>query len=343
MRTSLWASALIASLLVTTPAWAQRISNPSPAQGATNVEPQSPVSVTFAADNGVTVRPETVRLSIDGTDVTRSTVVTSDFLSYRPSQPFSAGPRQVLLEFTNSAGQARRVTWSFTVGQTVAAEISSVVHNAAGRPLAAGEIMLITVNGTPGSTVTVYLVQDGRTLQNLPAQEVSSGVYVVNALVESKDATNEGIVVARLANASQVRFATAEQALRLVTGAATGQQQLSVTDAAVSGTTSGLRQPEVTNYRNGDRITDRSFTVNGVTSPNASVRIEASAETSLVGGFLGTQQTLANQTVQADSQGVFTITLRPTITTAGTRFVIRMTASQGGQTSATTTLELTQE
>lgn len=342
MRTLLWASVLISGLLITPPTWAQRISNPSPAQGATNVEPQSPVSVTFAADNGVTIRPDTVRLSIDGRDVTRDTVVTTDFLSYRPSQPFSAGQRQVLLEFTNSAGQARRVTWSFTVGQAVSAQISSVVHNAAGRPLAAGEIMLITVNGTPGSTVTVYLVQDGRTLQNLPAQEVSSGVYVVNALVENKDATNEGIVVARLANANQVRFATADQPLRLVTGAATGNQQLTVTDAVVSGI-SGLRQPEVTNYRNGDRIRDRSFTVNGLTSPNASVRIEATAETNIVGGFLGTQQTLANQTVQADSQGVFTITLRPTITTAGTRYVIRMTASQGGQTSATTRLELTQE
>ncbi len=318
------------------PAKAQQITDPSPAQAATNVEPTSPISASFRSQEGVSVRPETVRVFLDGKDVTAESVITRDFFTYRPSQPLPPGRREVLLEFTNTQGVTRRVTWSFTVGSPVRASIDLVDHNAGSRPLAAGEILLVTVKGTPSSRVTVYLVQDGRQVQTLQAQEVASGTYVVNALIEPKDATREGIVIARLENGGQVRFMTAEQPVRLVEGATAGIQRLTPQEVPSS------LLPQITNLRDGDRVAGSSFTLQGTTAPNASVRVTVTASTSL-GGILTAQQTVMNQTVQADGQGRFTITVRPPIPAAGTVYQVNLTATSGNQTSPTVTLRLTQQ
>jgi hypothetical protein len=323
------------------PARAQQITDPSPAQAATNVEPTSPISAAFRSQDGVSVRPETVRVFVDGKDVTAESVITRDFFTYRPSQPLPPGRREVLLEFTNTQGVTRRVTWSFTVGNPVRASIDLVDHNAGNRPLAAGEILLVTVKGTPSSRVTVYLVQDGRQVQTLPAQEVSSGTYVVNALIEPKDATREGIVIARLENGGQVRFMTAEQPARLIEGAAGGIQRLATQEVAATISLSSLL-PQITNLRDGDRVSGSSFTLQGTTAPNASVRVNVTASTSL-GGIISAQQTVTNQTVQADAQGRFTVTVRPPIPASGTVYQINLTATSGNQTSPTVTLRLTQQ
>lgn len=323
------------------PARAQQITDPSPAQAATNVEPTSPISASFRSQDGVSVRPETVRVFVDGKDVTAESVITRDFFTYRPSQPLPPGRREVLLEFTNTQGVTRRVTWSFTVGNPVRASIDLVDHNAGNHPLAAGEILLVTVKGTPSSRVTVYLVQDGRQVQTLPAQEVSSGTYVVNALIEPKDATREGIVIARLENGGQVRFMTAEQPARLIEGAAGGIQRLATQEVAATISLSSLL-PQITNLRDGDRVSGSSFTLQGTTAPNASVRVNVTASTSL-GGIISAQQTVTNQTVQADAQGRFTVTVRPPIPASGTVYQINLTATSGNQTSPTVTLRLTQQ
>ncbi|MFT0818597.1 hypothetical protein [Synechococcus sp. W60.3] len=323
------------------PARAQQITDPSPAQAATNVEPTSPISASFRSQDGVSVRPETVRVFVDGKDVTAESVITRDFFTYRPSQPLPPGRREVLLEFTNTQGVTLRVTWSFTVGNPVRASIDLVDHNAGNRPLAAGEILLVTVKGTPSSRVTVYLVQDGRQVQTLPAQEVSSGTYVVNALIEPKDATREGIVIARLENGGQVRFMTAEQPARLIEGAAGGIQRLATQEVAATISLSSLL-PQITNLRDGDRVSGSSFTLQGTTAPNASVRVNVTASTSL-GGIISAQQTVTNQTVQADAQGRFTVTVRPPIPASGTVYQINLTATSGNQTSPTVTLRLTQQ
>jgi uncharacterized membrane protein len=100
--------------------------------------------------------------------------------------------------------------------------------------------------------------------------------------------------------------------------------------------------PQITNLRDGDRVAGPSFTLQGTPAPNASVRVTATASTSLE-GILSAQQTVMNQTVQADGQGRFTITVRPPIPAAGTVYQVNLTATSGSQTSPTVTLRLTQQ
>jgi hypothetical protein len=100
--------------------------------------------------------------------------------------------------------------------------------------------------------------------------------------------------------------------------------------------------PQITNLRDGDRVSGSSFTLQGTTAPNASVRVNVTASTSL-GGIISAQQTVTTQTVQADAQGRFTITVRPPIPASGTVYQVNLTATSGNQTSPTVTLRLTQQ
>ncbi|MEO1132987.1 MAG: hypothetical protein AAFX40_09810, partial [Cyanobacteria bacterium J06639_1] len=180
------------------PALAQRILNPNPAQGAQSVGTQPAISASFEALNGVDVQPDTMRVLLDGEDVSDRAVINSDFFSYRPSSPLAPGSHQIVLEYENTRGVPQRASWNFNVSSPSRTAIDSVTHNGNNRPLGSGEVLLATVTGTPNSDVVLYLVQDGQRVQTLTTEEVSSGTYVANVLVEAKDATREGILVSRL-------------------------------------------------------------------------------------------------------------------------------------------------
>ncbi|MEO1134406.1 MAG: hypothetical protein AAFX40_17095, partial [Cyanobacteria bacterium J06639_1] len=151
-----------------------------------------------------------------------------------------------------------------------------------------------------------------------------------------------GIVVARLANSGQVRFATADQPLQLVTGATAVQQLTTEEDGSLTAEdAASALQPVVTNYKDGDTVSGASFTIEGQTEPNASVQIKATSVTSLA-GIIGAQQTLANQTVQADADGKFSLRMRPTLVTSGSTYTVELTGIQGETTSPTTTIKLRQ-
>ena len=340
----------VAIALAPLPAIAQRISNPSPSQGATDVEPTSSISATFTPADGLTVDPASVAVFVDDAEVTAESVITADFFSYRPSTAFTPGTHSVRIVFTNSQGQQRSGSWNFVVGNATATEIESVSHNGNDAPLAVGETLLVTVTGTPGSDVTVFLVQDGDSLQSLPAEEISSGVYVADKAIANTDLASENIVVARLSRATDIRFATAEQPLETV---AAVDEQVDLETTAEGEETGGdvetaaaeapvALNPVVTSHQNGDRVSGNSFTIAGTTRPGASVRVVATAENS-IGGFISAQRTLADRTITADANGEFSLAVSPGIVAGGSVYDISITASDAGETSPTTTLELVQE
>ncbi len=331
--------------LLPVPVRAQRVTSPSPSIGAEDVEPSSAISATFKAESGITVLPETVKVFVDDVDVSGQSVITSEFFSYRAADALTPGEHVVQLEFTNSAGQDRQAQWSFTVGAGVVAEIESVSHNASNDPLATGQDLLITVNGTPSSTVSAFLVRDGATVKSLSMQEVSSGVYVANLRVAEEDLTDEGIVVARLERDSQIRFATADLPLQLVaeTPEAAEEVALEGTGVDTAEITPELLQPKITSHKNGDGVSGSSFELMGTTAPNATVAVSGVASNSL-GGLISTERSLATRSVQADDAGNFSIQVSTGIPTiAGSVYKLEIVGSARGVSSPLTTLELTQK
>lgn len=78
--------------------------------------PGNPVSVsaTFDDSGGVGVDPKTVKLLIDGQDVSRSASITPQFVTWRGE--LRSGTHQVELSASDNAGNSVRQNWSFAVG-----------------------------------------------------------------------------------------------------------------------------------------------------------------------------------------------------------------------------------
>ncbi|TWO73300.1 hypothetical protein FN976_00165 [Caenimonas sedimenti] len=78
---------------------------------------------------------------------------------------------------------------------------------------------------------------------------------------------------------------------------------------------------------------NRNLFVEGRTAPGATVRVQVEAVSS-VGGVLGLSQPVADQTVRADRDGHFVVSIRPSaLPLPGTRFEVRLTANDGNQTA----------
>ena len=76
-----------------------------------------------------------------------------------------------------------------------------------------------------------------------------------------------------------------------------------------------------------------NLTIQGRTAPGANVRVQVESVAN-VAGLLGVSQPVADQTVQADRNGNFSVSLQPRgLPIPGTRYDVRLTATSGGQTA----------
>ena len=90
----------------------------------------------------------------------------------------------------------------------------------------------------------------------------------------------------------------------------------------------------VTNYRD-NAVVDAggNLSIEGRTAPFANVRVQVESVAS-VGGLLGLSQPVADQSVQADRNGHFVVTINPRgLPIPGTRYDVRLTATSGNQTA----------
>lgn len=330
---------------------AQQVVNVNPTVNSQNVAADSSIYGSFDASGG-TVDPRSVRIFVNNQDVTRESVITGNFFSYRPAQPLRPGENQVRVEFKNTSGQGFAANWAFQVEQPRAAlDITSVSHNATTTALGSGSTFLATINGTPGAQASV-LILDGTTMRRIPAQEVSPGVYVATLNLGAGDRFNEGIVIGRLERQGKAVYSAASQAVAFQPNAASTQVTQVETTPTQSGqptttqptttnqpgtTALANLQPSFTSHQDGDIIQSQGFTLTGQTQPNASVRVFVSSP-SLFG-----ESTLIDTTVRADNNGVFTVRVpRPLILNAGIRYNVTAIANNGGQT-AQTNITLTQK
>lgn len=349
MKTLLLSTAAAFSLTAVLPAYAQRIVDVTPAVNAQSVSADALVSGLFEESSGG-IDTSSVRLIIDGQDVTSNSSITSNFFSYRPTTPFSPGQHQVQLEYTSAQGQQRVASWSFSVEAaqpTVA--ITSVTHNAV-EPLAADATLLTTINGTSGLQASVLLVENGNAVRTLQAQEVSPGVYVASYSLQS-GANTGGIAVGQLTQGEQIVYAAAEQPILISTTSQTADVvDSSVTTATVDSATVDATpvvnlQPEFTSHTDGADVSGNGFTLTGTTQPNAVVSVRVDAATPVVGGFLNIGSSeLVNRTVTADAEGNFSIAVpAPLVVSKGTQYSIEATARIDDTTSPMTQLTLVQQ
>ncbi len=320
---------------------AQRVVNINPALNGSNVSPETSISGVFDTSEGIPVNSQSVKIYLNEQNVTNQSTITENFFSYKPARPLPAGTHVVKIEYQNTQGQNRVVSWSFTVPKTPAdLEISSITHNAT-KPLGKGATFLATIKGTAGATAKVLLVEDDQRLVQIPAEEVSQGVYVATHNVNSQSPTNEGIVIGRLQKNNQTIYDAASQGFAF-------NNQVNSTEAPQVGVGANRSlQPVFTNYQNGDKISTTGFILQGETQPNATVEIEVSSKLPVIGGIISVDlggETFFEQKVTADSQGNFQLSVpAPGGLTPGMKYTVRAIASNQGQKSQPVQLTLVQQ
>ncbi len=333
---------------------AQRVVNVNPSSSATQAVPaDSSISGVFDTSDGSRVDLNSVQIFVNDRNVTGQSTITSNFFSYKPTSPLSPGNNNVRVEFRNQAGQNWRATWSFVVQQPQAAlNISSVTHNAATEPLGAGGTFLATINGTSGASARVLLLADGQTVREIPAQEVSPGVYVATLNLAAGQQLREGVVVGRLQRQGQTIYGAAAQAAAFTpSGGSTAVTQVpqgGVTQTPGNGgatqTPTGNLRPVFTSHQDGGMVTSEGFTLTGQTQPGALVRVRVFSRLRALGGIIsiGGETPLLEQEVRADAQGRFEVRVpRPTVVSSGTQYRVEAAATDGMQVSDVTNLTLT--
>jgi hypothetical protein len=320
---------------------AQRISDFSPASNSVNVSPSTSISGQFDTTTGIGIDLSTVKVFVNGRDVTSQSTITSKFFTYLSPQPLPPGQVQVRVEFRNVNGTPRSASWAFTVQQTQpAGQISAVTQDSGGAVLTTGQTLTMTMNGTAGLQGAFLLVQDSRTVREIPARETASGVYTASLVVQRGDRLTEGAVVGRLRRQGQNVgvFAAASQAVAFNTGSTEGGNSGGSTTPPAA-----TLQPRFTSHQEGDRVGSSGFTLVGQTRPNATVDVKIVAGASILGVSIG-GQTLVDDPVTADANGRFQVQV-PSIPVSvpGLRYRIQATAREGNQTSPTTQITLRQQ
>jgi hypothetical protein len=345
---------LISPVALVQPVVAQTLVNVSPAVSGTNIAPDASISGQFDTTQGA-VQLNSVKILVNGTDVTRQSTITPNLFTYRPSTPFSPGTVTVRVEYLGQDGTGRFSEWNFTVQQpqSSALSISSVSHNAA-TALGANTTFLATITGTPGAQASVLLIENGQTVRSISAQEVSSGVYVATLAIPQNTRVTEGILVGRIQRQTQTVYEVAAQPV-LINSSSTAQAPAPSTGTTTpstgtttpstgtttpsTGTTRPLA-PQFTSHTNGSEISGTQITLAGETRPGATVRLRVTYRTSVL-GLIGVGDTLYDQDVTADSNGVFQATIPlATLNNSGTRYTVTAVATLNGETSSTTTLSL---
>jgi hypothetical protein len=335
------AGALLMGAGAVTPAMAQRVVNVSPEVNAQDIDPGASISGQFDTSTG-TVAVDSVMVFVNDQDVTSLSTITGNFFTYRPTSPFTPGTVEVRVEYLGGDGFRRISSWQFEVqAPRPAVEITDVTHNAAGTPLGPNSTFLVTVNGTAGSQGEVLLVRDGNTVETLPVQEVSAGVYVATLTVGSNSALAEGIVVSRLRRNGETSYAIADQPAVFTTATTSSGPETVVEQPGKPEVAPEVAlTPVFTSPTDGGQVGGGSFLLTGQTRPGATVAVQVTGSTSVF-GIASVAQTLLDSQVTADAEGAFQVSVPlGLLSGGGTRYTVTATASQDGE-QATSQMTLT--
>ncbi len=124
-----------------------------PARGATVTSRRPTIEATFG---GGTVDPNTVKVTVDGLDVTNDTTRSTTGILYAPRSPLQPGNHTVTVTGTDNRGTAFNRGWEFTSGtsSTIAGEITNV-RPADGATV--GNQFVVSGRTTPGARVAIQV------------------------------------------------------------------------------------------------------------------------------------------------------------------------------------------
>lgn len=296
-----------------------KILNSTPDPDSIVAETRPTISV-VTEDSGSGVDTNRVTMTVNDADVTDAASITRYFASYRPQAALKAGINKAKVTVYDQAGNATSQTWSFNV-QGAGSVITSFTHSDI-TGMQPGDVISATMKGkTKGIVNMVITSRTGSVIVTKLMPETSAGVYEGEYTIR----TNQDINGATITGTHKV---------------ASGQVYTVQAEGTISApalTTSNV--PVVTSPKEGNSVTT-PLVVIGKVSPNTTVRILVVYSTKVFGLF-GTNGTITDQMVTADSKGVFTsnnISLTTLIQGSNTIYTINVTSvgANGDESEPTT-------
>lgn len=238
------------------------------------------VTAVFDDQSGTGVDSTTVRISMDGRDVTADATITDNLLVYKPVRDLNVGRHDVEIELRDTVGNLVTKTWSFTVVDR-ASVITNFRHNATST-IQAGDEITFTLTGEAGGTATLAL----GTLRTLNMVEGPAGTYTATYVVRRTDNLDGVIATAKLRTKAGETFST----------------DLTLGSRVTSNQPVGA--PTITSHKEGGTV-GRTAVFKGSADPNAIVKIKIDFAQRVLGA-IPMSGTIAEIEVEADSKGIWT-------------------------------------
>jgi len=225
-----------------------RITAVSPRDGAQVTEHTPTIAASFSDGNDAGTGIKTVILTVNGTDVTRSAVISPTGLNFRPRN-LPEGTQTVHLAVTDRAQNVAVADWQFTVGQAApVVAITALTHDAQ-QPLRAGQMVKITARlAVTPARLEWYL--DNRLISSAMPYDAATHAYTLAYRISAADPVG-----------------TAQVSLRCFTDAATSQTA-SAPQPLVIAAKPGIFAVAITDYT-GPVKAGESFTILVTGTPGA--------------------------------------------------------------------------
>lgn len=255
--------------------------------------------------------PSSVRVLLNGVDVTRQADVSLREITFQPATPLPNGVNTVFVQATDAQGNRLQKQWNFTVqgGGNGQGEglIQSVTLNAT-QPLPPGQVLTVTMLGTPGGQADFDI---GNYRRDIPMSEVAPGRYVGSYQVQGADNVQNVQVVAHLqANGEHARH-RANVPVSLGFGAPGPGPGFGALFVQLSAPAPNMPVPD-------------QFIIAGTTRPGATVSLVVRVDT---GGMFNFQGNVLNTQVVAGTNGTFQYPFQGSLPFHGGTYVITATAS----------------
>lgn len=280
------------------------LEKPVPAPGAVTDE-RTPRITGFFEMLGGTLDVASVRVVVNGNDVTKQAYVTREFFTYTPNQPLNG---HVKIEVSGRATPAGEWSdsWTFDIQGGVAARIQSATHG----PTAvfkAGDVVEVTMVGTAGGKATFDI---GTWRSGIEMRESSAGTYIGSYRVQPDDRVEAATVVVHLRQGAEE--STAQVSIPITLGVGP------VSDGSVT--------LSVTAPRPDDRV-GKSFVVRGQTAPGAKVTVN------VIGHLPYVERDVRMLSAEgtADGQGAYAVKIEVPLMVGGVRLLLVVTATASGK------------
>ena len=260
------------------------VRNSSPIPDSSVSQNKPAISAAFDDGSGSGIDLESLKISINGENVTSDAVITQSFFTYRPIDSLPSGINTVTVYMRDVAGNPINHNWKFTIAKT-ADVIKSFTYSIPNN-VGPGDSITARMEAPSGGSASFSLVDSaGRAFRTQNMDESQNGIYTGEYTIRRNDNIAGMVVTGSFTSSSGEKYSTQ-------------------VEKPIAADVQALRMPTITRPTEG-ASENSPLTVRGTGNPGGQVMILVKYETKVLGA-LKMNGVLAEKIIDVDNNGVFT-------------------------------------